>query len=77
MLKTLQEAINHPLECEEQQLKNWLKQLEEYIKRDTPMKIQHMNLCGNSFCPACGEKMALTVENFCDKCGQRINKGSE
>ena len=74
MLKTLQEAIANPLECEEWQLKNWLKQLDEYIKRDTPTKPQYMNLCGNHFCPACGEEMALTVENFCDKCGQRIKE---
>lgn len=72
MIMTLQQAIENPLDCEERQLKNWLTVLSEYLNRDTDMQVQQMCLMGNSICPACGEKMALSVENFCDKCGQKI-----
>ena len=72
MILSLQEAINRPLDCEEQQLKNWLITLNEYFERDTDMQVEEICLLGNSICPACGERMALGVENFCDKCGQKI-----
>ena len=74
MIKTLQDAINDPFECGETQLRNWLKMLNEYIKRDTDKQVEQVCLTGNYICPACEEKMALGVENFCDKCGQKIKK---
>ena len=72
MILTLQEAINNPQDCEDWQIRNWLKQLNEYIRRDSELVVQKMCLDGRRICPACGEAMALGVENFCDKCGQRI-----
>ena len=33
MLMTLEQAKENPLGCEEFQLKNWLSQLDEYLKR--------------------------------------------
>ena len=72
MIKTLQDAINDPFDCGEKQLRNWLKMLNEYIKRDTDMQITQGCLNGKLICPACGEHMALDVESFCDKCGQKI-----
>lgn len=72
MLMTLQEAIENPLGAEEFQLRNWLKQLDEYIKRDTPQKIEKTSLGGRDKCPNCGELMALRAKNFCDKCGHRV-----
>lgn len=75
MLMNLQEAIKHPLLCEEWQLKNWLTTLNKYFKRDTDMIVKEGCLDGRYICPACGEHMALAVENFCDKCGQKIKWG--
>lgn len=72
MIINLQDAINDPFECGESQLRNWLKMLNEYIKRDTDMQVKELCLTGQKICPACGERMALGVENFCDKCGQKI-----
>lgn len=72
MIMNLQQAIENPLACEERQLKNWLSTLAEYLDRDTGMQVKQMTLMGNCICPACGERMALAVENFCDKCGQKI-----
>lgn len=72
MIINLQGAINDPFECGETQLRNWLKMLNEYIKRDTDMQVKELCLTGQKICPACGERMALGVENFCDKCGQKI-----
>ena len=57
MLKTLQDAINDPFDCGEEQLRNWLKMLNEYIKRDTDIQVQHLCLTGNYYCPDCGAKM--------------------
>lgn len=73
-MKTLQDAINDPFECGETQLRNWLKMLNEYIKRDTDMQVTQGCLNGKLICPACGEHMALAVESFCDKCGQKIKR---
>ena len=73
-MKTLQDAINDPFECGENQLRNWLKMLNEYIKRDTDMKVQQMCLTGQLICPACNEHISLGAENFCDKCGQKIKR---
>lgn len=72
MFMTLQQAKGNPLECEEFQLKNWLAQLDEYIKRDTEIKIVKLALNGQCECPACGELMAIGAKNFCDVCGQKI-----
>lgn len=72
MIMNLQQAIENPLACEERQLKNWLSTLVEYLDRDTGIPVKQMTLMGNYICPACGERMALTVESFCDKCGQKI-----
>ena len=69
---SLTEAIERPYDCEERQLRNWLIMLSEYLERDTDMQVEEICLLGNSICPACGERMALGVENFCDKCGQKI-----
>jgi len=73
-LITLEEAIKKPMECEEFQLKNWLNMLSEYIKRDTPMKIEKGVLSGKMVCPNCQKLMALRAENYCDKCGQKLTK---
>ena len=72
MIMNLQQAKENPLDCEEWQLKNWLTVLSKYLDRDTDMQVEKMCLDGRSICPACGEHMALCVENFCDKCGQKI-----
>ena len=72
MLLNLQQAITNPLACEEWQLRNWLTQLNEYIKKDTEIQVNQLCLSGNFICPHCNEKMALDVKYFCDKCGQRI-----
>jgi hypothetical protein len=69
---SLTEAIERPYDCEERQLRNWLIMLSEYLERDTDIQVEEICLLGNSICPACGERMALGVENFCDKCGQKI-----
>lgn len=53
-MKTLQDAINDPFECGETQLRNWLKMLNEYIKRDTDMQVIQGCLNGKLICPACG-----------------------
>lgn len=73
MILTLQQAIHNPLSCEEWQLKNWLMTLNEYIKKDTDVNVQHLCLTGRYYCPVCGELMALGSENYCDKCGQKIS----
>jgi len=44
----LDEAKENPLECEEFQLKNWLRTLSEYFKKDTPMKIKKVVLSGKN-----------------------------
>ena len=72
MLMSLQQAKENPLECEEFQLKNWLSQLDEYLKRDAEMKVVRQALNGKCVCPACGKLMALEVKEFCDNCGQKI-----
>ena len=69
---SLQQAKENPLECEEFQLKNWLSQLDEYLKRDAEMKVVKQALNGKCVCPACGKLMALEVKEFCDNCGQKI-----
>ena len=72
MLMTLEQAKENPLDCEEFQLKNWLSQLDEYLKRDTEMKVVKQSLSGQCVCPACEKLMAINVKEFCDKCGQKI-----
>lgn len=69
---TLEQAKKNPLGCEEFQLKNWLSQLDEYLKRDTEMKVVKQSLSGQRVCPACGKLMAINAKEFCDKCGQKI-----
>ena len=72
MLMTLQQAKENPFMCEEKQLKNWLSQLDEYLKRDTEMKVVKQSLNGRCVCPVCKELMAINVKEFCDRCGQKI-----
>ena len=72
MLMTLEQAKENPLDCEEFQLKNWLSQLNEYLKRDTEMKIVKQAFNGQYECPACEKLMATNAKEFCDKCGQKI-----
>lgn len=72
MLMTLEQAKKNPLDCEEFQLKNWLSQLDEYLKRNTEMKVVKQSLNGQCVCPACGKLMAINAKEFCDKCGQKI-----
>jgi len=79
---TLDETIQHCeekvncTECgkEHKQLANWLKMLQKYLNRDTPMQITEGSLSGRYVCPSCGELMVLGVRNFCDNCGQAIKQ---
>lgn len=75
-IKTLDEKIeelSNSQDFEEKQLHNWLKQLKEYIDRDTPMKVTHITLGGRAICPKCDKLMKLGVETgFCNECGQAI-----
>lgn len=72
MLMTLEQAKENPLDCEEFQLKNWLSQLDKYLKRDTEMKVVKQSLSGQCVCPACRKLMAINAKEFCDRCGQKI-----
>lgn len=71
-MSNLDEAIINPLDCNQIQLKAWLGQLSEYIKRDTPVTVTQIALSGQRKCPTCDALMAIGVKYFCDKCGQRI-----
>lgn len=75
-IKTLDEKIkelsNSP-DFEDRQLHNWLKQLKEYIDRDTPMKIMQGTLSGELVCPKCDKNMKIGIKSgFCNECGQAI-----
>lgn len=74
-IKTLDERIEElstAKDFEDRQLYNWLKQLKEYIDRDTPMEIRYSTKL-RYYCPKCGELMGQGVRfGFCNKCGQAV-----
>ena len=76
MIKSLDEKIEElkdSKDFEDKQLFNWLSQLKEYHRRDTPMKIERMALSGQCVCPNCNKNMAIGIESgFCNECGQAL-----
>ena len=74
-MKTLNEFIKeyeNSDQTEKIQISKYLKDLDKYIKKDTPMRVQNTTLSGRDICPNCNGLMKLGVRHYCDICGQAI-----